>query len=183
MYHSGNQMIDCHELFHKVRLHPGMHVADLGCGRTGHVVFPAAKILGEMGIIYAVDILKDVLEAIKKRSAGNGLLNVQTVWSDIERPGGLHVPKKSLDVVFLVNTLVQTQDRVKVLEEAYELLKDKARLAIVDWKKKGLKFGPADDHFIDFEAIKKWAKQKGLAIQEEFDVGLFHKGLVLFKQD
>ena len=183
MYHSGNQMIDSYELFKKVQLRPGMHVADLGCGQTGHIVFPVAKLLGETGIIYAVDILKDVLEAIKKRAASNSFLNVHTIWSDIEREGGTHIPAKSLDVAFLVNTLVQTKDRLSVLEEACRLLKDKARLVVVDWHKKGLTFGPPDDHYIDFEEIKKWAKEKGMVIQEEFAMGQFHRGVVLYKHD
>ena len=62
-------MVDPQLLFEKAQLQPGMHIADLGCGRLGHIVFPALKFVGETGLIYAVDILKDVLEDIKQ---GNG---------------------------------------------------------------------------------------------------------------
>ena len=67
MYHSGNQMIDVHRLFEKAQIRPSMHVADFGCGKTGHIIFPVAKIIGEMGVVYAVDILQEVLLEIKKK--------------------------------------------------------------------------------------------------------------------
>ncbi|MBD3311133.1 MAG: methyltransferase domain-containing protein [Candidatus Magasanikbacteria bacterium] len=182
-YHTGNEMVDPYLLFERAQLRPGMHVADLGCGRTGHVVFPAAVVLGERGIVYAVDILKDVLEIIQKRANTNRLYNIHTVWANLEHVGATAIPEKSLDVAFLVNTLVQADNRHGVLEEAKRLLKDKARLVIVDWARKGLKFGPQDERFVDFENIKKWANMHGFAFQEEFDVGRFHKGLVFFKQE
>ena len=183
VYHSGNELVDPYLIFDKAQLRSGMHVADLGCGRTGHVLFPAASLIGEHGIIYAVDILKDVLESIKKRAVMDNLSNIHTVWSNLECVGATSIPVKSLDVVFLVNTLVQSINRHAILEEAKRITKDKARIIIVDWFKKGLSFGPEDDRFIDFENIKQWAKMHGLAMQEEFGVGRYHKGLVLFKQE
>ncbi|MEK7084522.1 MAG: DnaB-like helicase C-terminal domain-containing protein, partial [Patescibacteria group bacterium] len=117
-YHSGNELIDPYFLFEKVHLHPGMHVADFGCGRTGHIIFPAASVLGDNSIIYAVDILKDVLESIVKRAKMDGLLNIHPVWGDMERRGGVAIPARSLDVVFLVNALGHAGDRHAVLEDA-----------------------------------------------------------------
>lgn len=181
--HSGNQMIDPQLLFEKAGLQPGMHVADLGCGQTGHIIFPASKILGEFGIVYGVDIVKEVLEIIHKRAILNNLLNIQTVWSDIEKVGKTSIPKNSLDIVFLVNTLVQAVDRHAALEEAKRLLKDKSRLIVVDWIRKGLKFGPSDDRFVDFQDIKKWGVSHGFVLQEEFSVGQFHHGLVFYKHE
>ncbi|PIZ95605.1 MAG: hypothetical protein COX81_00535 [Candidatus Magasanikbacteria bacterium CG_4_10_14_0_2_um_filter_37_12] len=183
MYHSGNQMIDPYVLFQKAQLQSGMHVADFGCGQTGHIVFPAAKVLGEKGVMYAVDVLKSVLEIVGKRASINSLLNIHTVWSDLERIGKTAIPEKSLDLAFVINTLVQSDNRHAILEEARRLLKDKARLVIVDWSKKGLTFGPQDNRFVDFLDIKRWSQMHGFVVQEEFDMGRFHKGLVLYKHD
>jgi len=182
-YHSGNHLIDPHLLFEKVQLRDGMHVADLGCGRTGHIVFPAAKILGERGLIYAVDVLKEVLGAIQKRAASSAIHNVHTVWSDIEQYGKTAIPTKGLDVVFLVNTLVQTDDHATALKESTRLLKDKARLLVVDWSKTGLPFGPEDARFVDFENILAWAKKNNFIVQEDFSVGNYHRGLVLYRHE
>ncbi len=183
VYHSGNQMIDPYIIFEKCHLRPGMHVADLGCGRTGHIVSPCASVVGDKGVVYAVDILKDVLESVKKRAMMDKLFNIHTVWTNLEHVGAAAIPAGSLDVAFLINTLVQSDNRHCVLEEAKRLLKNKARLVIVDWTKKGLKFGPDNNRFVDFADIKKWAGAHGMVVQEEFKAGKFHKGLVLFKQD
>jgi len=180
-FHSGNELIDPYLIFEKARLRPGMRVADLGCGRTGHLIFPAALVVGERGVIYAVDVLKDVLETIKKRAKDEGLLNIHTVWSDLELVGATAIPEKSLDVAFLVNTLCQANNRHGIMEETKRLLKNKARLIIVDWIRKGLSFSPPDERFINFDDVKRWASLHGFAVQEEFGVGRYHKGIVLFR--
>ena len=160
-----------------------MHIADLGCGRTGHVVFPAALALGEMGMVYAVDIMKDVLENIIKWAAMDGFVNIHPIWADLEKIGQTSIPERSLDIVFLVNTLVQSNNKPSILEEAKRLLKEKARMVVVDWSRKGLPFGPSEERFVDFENVKQWAKKQGMAIQEEFDMGSYHHGLVLYQHD
>lgn len=181
-YHSGDQLVDPALLFEKAHIQPGMHVADFGCGRTGHLVFPVTKILGERGLVYAVDILKDALELVQKRAASTAIHTIHTVWSNIEQLGATAILPNSLDVVFIVNTLIHTDNRHAVLDEARRLLKDKARLVIVDWKQKGLQFSPDDERFVDFADIKQWAQMHGYALQEEFEVGAYHHGMVFFKQ-
>ncbi len=137
--------------------------------------------IGEHGVLYAVDIMKDILENVKKRARMDGLLNVHTVWANLELVGKTAIPAGSLDVAFLVNTLTHSKERTNILEESARLLKDKARCVIVDWIKKGMPFAPKEDEFVDFEAVKTWARKKGFAVQEEFAVGPYHKGVVLFK--
>lgn len=181
MYHSGNELLNPQLLFEKAQLHSGMHVADLGCGRTGHIVFPAAAIIGDHGMIYAVDIMKDVLENIIKRARMENLLNIHTVWSDIEKVGKTAIPKKSLDVVFLVNILFHTDKIENMLDEAHRLLKDKSRIIVVDWIKNSLPFGPKEDKLIDFTKITTWSHNNNIVVQEEFKAGKYHKGLVLYK--
>src|SRR3989339_191035 len=181
MHTSGNQLIDPHLLFDKARIHSGMHIADLGCGRIGHVVFPGAMTVGELGLVYAVDILKDVLENIRKRAAMENLLNVQTVWADLERAGKTSIPAKNLDVAFLINVLFQSNNKLAMLDEAYRLLKDKARIVVVDWARDSLPFAPPKYKLVNFDEIKKWARGKGLVVQEEFVAGPYHKGIVFFK--
>ncbi len=176
-------MVDPHILFQKAHIRPGMHVADFGCGQTGHVVFPCAKELGSKGIMYAVDIVQDVLEQIQKRARAHSFLNIHTVWSDIEKVGHTAIPPSSLDVAFLVNTLVQVSERHAVLDEINRTLKDKARLVVVDWAKKGLQFGPKDEAFIDFDDVERWARQNNFVVQETFDMGRFHRGMVLYKHE
>ena len=42
--HVGKALIDPYPIFEAIGLAPGERVADLGCGRTGHFVFPASRV-------------------------------------------------------------------------------------------------------------------------------------------
>lgn len=178
-----NLMIDPGLLFQKAQLQKGMHLADFGSDRSGHIVFPAALLIGEKGIVYAVDILKSVLENIKKRAEMESFVNIHPIWSDLEK-GKTAIPEKSLDVIFLVNTLSFCDKPDLILAEAKRLLSPKSRLLIVDWLSKvNSAMGPKDDKFVNFSRIKAWAKQEGFLVQEEFPVGKYHHGIVLFRHE
>jgi ubiquinone/menaquinone biosynthesis C-methylase UbiE len=181
MYHNGNQLIDPQFLFEKIQLQQNMHVADFGCGRTGHIVFPASQIIGEHGVVYAVDIMKDVLENITKRARMENVTNMYTIWSDIEKAGKTTIPEKSLNIVFLINTLYQITNTTNTLNEANRLLKNKSRILVVDWIKNNLPIGPRDDKLVNFNKIMQWAGDNNLAIQEQFQAGQYHKGMILYK--
>ncbi len=178
-----NLLVDPKLLFQKAQLQAGMHVADFGTDRSGHIVFPASMILGEKGIVYAVDILKSVLENIKKQADLEALTTIHPIWSDLEK-GKTAIPEHSLDVVFIINTLSFCSKPDLILAEAKRLLREKARLVIVDWKQKmNSAIGPKDDNFVDFVRVKSWAKKEGFLVQEEFAVGKYHHGLILFYHD
>ena len=65
-------------------------------------------------------------------------------------------PGKNLDVAFLINVLFQSKDKPAILDEALRLLKDKARLVVVDWARDSLPFAPPKDKLVDFDEIKRW---------------------------
>lgn len=182
-HHSGNQLIDPYVIFGKARLQPGMHVADFGCGSTGHIVFPAAPIIGEDGIIFAVDVQKSVLEQINKRSKMQAWHQIHTVWSNVENIGKTAIPERSIDIVFLVNTLCQGENRHAMLEEAKRVAKPKARILVVDWKQTSGSLGPQDSHLVNFPEILDWARAHGMGVQEEFEAGPYHHGVVLYRND
>lgn len=182
LHHTGDQLIDPVVLFEKAHMHGGMHVADFGCGRTGHIIFPALRVVGPQGVIYGVDILKEALESIERRAQIANVTNIHTVWSNIEWTGKTAIAERTLDVVFIVNVLCQVENRHGVLEEAYRLLKDKARIVIVDWSDDSkLPMSPGEGNTIDFDNIIQWASLRHMVVQETFEAGAHHKGIVLFK--
>ncbi len=176
-------LLDVHDLLVRSQIVPGLHIADFGAGKTGHLVFPAAQTIGEHGIVYAVDILPDVLAEIKKRAASSSMLQVQPVWADIELSNGVAIPNQSLDVVFIVNVLNRTTKQNVVLAEADRLLKNKGRLVIVDWVQKVGALGPELTSLLDFNFITAWARERGYAVQEDFLVSAYSRGLIFFKHD
>lgn len=180
-YHTGNHLIDPYALLAKGGVIEGMHVADLGCGRTGHVVFPASQVVGSRGVIYAVDILKDVLESVRKRAALEAIHNVETVWADLGEPQALAIPERTLDLGFFINVLYHFDSYDIPLSEAARVLKSKGRIVVVDWMKKLSVLGPSADAMVNFDQVMAWAREHGFAVQEDVVVGPYHRALILYR--
>jgi ubiquinone/menaquinone biosynthesis C-methylase UbiE len=177
----GNTLIDVNLLFERAKIEEKMKVADLGCGSSGHFVFPGAKIVGKKGIMYAVDILRTALEAINKRARVENLPNIKTVWSDLEIFGATKIEAGSLDVGLLINTLYQSHKRAEILRESIRLLKKNGKLVIVEWKNIAAPFGPPAEERVKKDLVENAAKKFGLRPDDEFEAGPYHYGLIYTK--
>ncbi len=158
-----------------------MRVADLGCGRTGHFVFPASRIVGAQGVVYAVEVVQNILESIKSRVRSEGYDNVQPIWADIELVGKVPVPNNSLDSCFMVNVLSILHDKTSALLEAIRILKADGFLVVVEWQKKLGGIGPADSARITPDALQTITADLPLRLIDIFSVGEYHY-CALFKK-
>jgi ubiquinone/menaquinone biosynthesis C-methylase UbiE len=174
---SGTELLNPFNVLERVGLREGMNAADLGSGSIGHFVFPAARMVGKNGMVYAVDILKSALSGIESRAKIEGVTNVRTVWSDIEIVGATNIPPGSLDLVMLVNNL----PKQTMVSEAARLTKPGGRVLVVDWKPTAAPFGPPSKDRVDKEAIKVMANTDKLQLKEEFEAGQYHYGLIFLK--
>jgi len=111
----------------------GMHVADIGSGGSGHLVFPLAGRVGEEGKVYAVDVQQEVLQMIEGLRKLRGIHYVQTVWGDVETENGINIPEQSLDLAFLVNTLWTLKDQAFAVEQLRGLMKNDGRIVVLEW--------------------------------------------------
>jgi ubiquinone/menaquinone biosynthesis C-methylase UbiE len=177
----GSSLLDVNFIMTKARIKERMRVADLGCGTSGHFVFPAAKIVGPHGIVYAVDILKPSLESIARRARQENIQNIATVWSDLEVYRATKIETESLDVALLINTLFHSQKRAEILRESIRLLKRGGFLLVVDWETTSSPFGPPPEKRVKIEQLKNVAEKLGLKVEEEFDAGEFHYGVLFSK--
>lgn len=177
----GNILLDADIILSKARIGENMKVADLGCGSTGHFVFPAAKILGKNGRVYAVDIMKTALDTIARKAGQENLKNVKTVWSNIEIFGATKIETEHLDVALLINTLHQSRKRVEILRETIRMMKRGGKLVIVEWKNTAIPFGPPSEERVNMDALISGGQKLGLRFEEEFLVGRYHYGLLFTK--
>ena len=99
-------------------LEKGQVVLEYGCG-IGSYTIPAAQIVGDDGIVYALDIHPLSIATVSKRTAKAKLTNVKTILSD--RDTGL--PDESVDVVFLYDTFHLVRDKQALLKELHRVLK------------------------------------------------------------
>jgi ubiquinone/menaquinone biosynthesis C-methylase UbiE len=171
---AGTALLNPHLVLEPLTLQPGMRVADLGCGRTGHFIFPISRLVQDTGIVYAVDIVKSTLETIASRCRSEGYNNIQTVWSDIERVGSAPIPNESINVCFLVNVLSMVKNKLAVLEEATRLLTENGLLTIIDWQQNLGTLGPTAAALILPETIKALSKQQGLQLHQQIELNPYH---------
>ncbi len=179
-FSGGNEMIHPQKFLTEGGIKAGDTVADLGCGASGHFVFPAARMVGDDGRVFAVDILPSVLQSIESRGKIEGANNVVRLWADIERPGATKIPGGA-DMALLANTLFQTKDPAAAIRTAAEVLKPGGRLLIGEWKSTGASFGPSAMMRVDSGKVRQWAKDAGFIFDHEFEAGPYHYGMVFKK--
>src|SRR3989338_9238878 len=113
-------------------IEPGMYVADFGSGSGAYVLAIAERLEG-IGHVYAIDVQKDLLRRISNEAVRRGFKNVEVIWADLEMPNASKLASNTLDVVLISNLLFQVPDKQIVLSEARRVVKQKGRLAIIDW--------------------------------------------------
>jgi ubiquinone/menaquinone biosynthesis C-methylase UbiE len=115
------------EVLQDVGIRPGFHVLDFGCG-TGSYIRETARLVGESGEVYALDINPLAIEAANKLAAAHGLRNVRTILSDCAS----RLPDESVDVVLLYDILHDLSASAEVLQEIHRVLKPSGILSMSD---------------------------------------------------
>lgn len=176
------RLLNPQELLEKqLELKFGQFVADLGCGGAGYFTLPAARLVGSRGKVYGVDILKSALEGVKSKAKLDNILNIEAVWSDLERVGATNIPPDTLDAALLINIMFQSRNNRALLDEARRLLKVGGKLLVVDWKVEPTPFGPRMADRLSPEKIKEFADSLELQVEKQFDAGPYHYGFVFIK--
>jgi ubiquinone/menaquinone biosynthesis C-methylase UbiE len=107
-------------------LTPGMNVADYGCG-PGSFTIAAAEIVGETGKVYAIDVNPLAVDSVRRRAAGKGLGNVETI---LVRGYDTGIEASSMDRVLLIDTIHHIEDAGAFFREVHRILKPDGLLFI-----------------------------------------------------
>jgi len=177
----GNELLNPAQLLERAGVTPGMRVGDFGCGGMGYFSLQAARMVGDNGIVYAIDILKSALTSVASLAKQSGLENVKTVWSNIEMAGATKIPDHSLNVALVKNVLFQTKKREDFLREVTRCLKPGGIMMVVDWKLAGSPLGPVREDRVPPEEVRSIARGLNLKEEDSFEAGQYHFGL-LFKK-
>lgn len=178
----GNVLLNEDYIMAKAQISEKMRVANLGCGASGRFVFPVADLVGKKkGKVLAVDILKTVLERIERRAKQENYTNIETIWSNLEIFGGTKIEAESVDVAMLINVLYQSHRRPEILREAIRVLKKGGRLLVVEWKNTSTPLGPPVEERVKMNLLEEAGKKLGLTLEEDFEAGQYHYGLVFVK--
>jgi predicted methyltransferase len=108
----------------------GSKVADIGAG-AGWFTIQLARRVGPNGVVYAQDIQRPMLEAIRRRVSREGLQNVQAVFGTGTEP---NLPTGALDGILMVDVYSEVEQPVTFLRKLVVALKPNGRIGIVNYK-------------------------------------------------
>jgi predicted methyltransferase len=154
----------------------GAVVADLGAG-GGWFTLRLARRVGPNGLVYAEDIQPQMIEAIGRRVAREGLTNVRTVLGTARDPA---LPAR-LDAVLIVDAYHEMEDPVALLRNVARSLKPQGRIGVVDFTAGSGGPGPAPEDRPNPEVVIAAAKSAGLRLQAREAVPPFQFLLVFGK--
>ena len=116
-------------------LKSGQRVLEVGCG-PGFFTIPAAQIVSEPGIIFALDIHPLAIKRVEEKIKKEGISNVKTILADAADTG---ISDQSLDLAFLFGLprLLRDVDLFsEVLEEMHRALRPGGIISIKSSNKK-----------------------------------------------
>ena len=142
----------------------GSTVADIGAG-AGWFTIILARRVGPNGTVYAEDVQRQMLEAIRRRVSREGLLNVQGRLGTSTDP---RLPERAIDAILVVDMYseVDVDDRVTFLRNLARALKPSGRIGIVNYKpgQGGPGPSPTEGVRVEITAVEADARAAGLRV-------------------
>jgi len=163
-----------------LQIAPGMKVADFGTG-SGDFSLAASRLVGGSGVIYAIDIKKEALEALKSRAKILAVFNIETIRADLERPFSTTLKEEMVDYVIIANVLFQITNRDTAAREAFRILKPGGKIVLIEWNKEAGKFGPSLSDRLPKDGAKNLFEIRGFNFEREFYAGDYHYGMMFSK--
>lgn len=168
------------EVLHAAGLQRNMQVADLGAG-NGFFSLPAAKIVGDRGQVWSVDILDEALGNLASKARLESRNNIRTQQCDLDTPESCDIPELSCDLVIVGKILTQMKNPQNLAQEAYRILKTGGKILVIEWKKESSVLGPPLDQRISHEEVKKLLTAQAFKFAGEIETDPYHYGLIFEK--
>jgi ubiquinone/menaquinone biosynthesis C-methylase UbiE len=161
----------------KLGIGVGMKVVDLGAG-SGFYTFEVARLVGPVGRVYSVDVVKELLERLRSTGANNGLRNIEVVWGNCEKIGGTKLSESIADRVVASNILFQIEKPDEFVLEIKRILKPGGKVLVVDWSEVS---ALSPTNLVTSAKATMLFEKAGFTLEQSFDAGDHHYGLIFVR--
>ncbi len=151
------------EVLRALGLKKGQTVCDIGAG-PGYFALRAARVVGETGHVFAIDVEEAILSVLRERVSRDGARNVTPVLS---LPGDPLLPPGACDLILIVDTYHHFPDGVAYLKTLRRSLARRGRIVNIDFHRRELPVGPPVEHKVAREDFLRDAAAAGLGIAAE----------------
>lgn len=145
-------------LVESLKLTPGMVVADIGAG-SGVISVRMARQIGPDGKVMAVDIQREMLQALEVKCKGLGVPNVQGVLGTNRSP---NLDDESIDLAIMVDVYHEFDFPYEMLQAISRSLKPGGRVAFVEYRKEDPTIPIKEVHKMTEAQVKLEASVPGL---------------------
>lgn len=161
------------EFLGKIGINPGDTVVDFGCG-TGPYSLPAAILVGDKGLVVAVDMHARALRILKRRADAAGLRNIRTAQNAGELPRVLD--GRMCDAILLYDVLhfMDKETRRALYASFRGILNPDGTLSVHPTHVKEDMFPTR--HFRDMSAedVVREIEETGFALKERKTIEILH---------
>jgi ubiquinone/menaquinone biosynthesis C-methylase UbiE len=171
---SSFDLIDSKKLFSVMGIKKGDILVDLGCG-IGNYSIAASEYVGNTGKVYAVDLWKPGIEALKQTLTAKRIDTITPIMANVGED--LPLAKESVDLCLMATVfhdLLRTGVHEGALAETKRLLKSSGQLAIVEFKKIEGPPGPPIHIRISSQDLTKTLGANGFHQTASEEIGPYH---------
>jgi precorrin-6B methylase 2 len=108
-----------YKLLEAAGLRPGQKVMEVGCG-PGFFTIPAAKIVGEKGLIYATDVNHRAIKRVEEKMREHGIDNIKPILGNAANSG---LQDGSIDLAFIFGLRYLAGGLSNLVSEMHRILK------------------------------------------------------------
>ena len=162
-------------------LKPGSTVLDLACGKGIYSIF-LSKIVGDEGLVYAVDLWEEGLQILGKEIEEQNITNILTLLDDATEE--IEIDDYSVDVCLMATVLHDFEEMEKagaVLKQIKTILKPGGCLAVIEFKKIEGPPGPPIKIRLSKDEVEKIVSGYGFKKGSFVDIGDYNY-LMMFQE-
>ena len=153
------------EMINELKLKPGISVADIGSGNGYHTLM-MAKIIGEKGQAYAVDIQPEMLIMLEERAKKAGMENIKLIEN---RFWDADLPEKSVDFVLMADVYHEFSHPQQMLSSIKKSLKEDGVVCLLEFKSEDPKVPIKPEHKMSKAQVIKEMSSNGFVLSRSYD--------------